>query len=171
MEQAKWYVVHTYSGYENKVKATIEKIVENRNLQDQIQDLKIPTEEVTEIKDGVKKTVVRKKFPGYVMVKMIMNDDNWCLIRNVRGVTAFVGPASKAEPLSEVEIHNLGVESKIVKLNYSIGDSVKIKNGMLKDMIGKVEQLDTERHKTKVSVSMFGRDTLVELDLDEVEVI
>jgi len=167
--KAKWYVLHTYSGYENKVKASIEKIVENSGMQDVILDVKIPTECVLEVKDGVKKTVTRKKFPGYVIIKMIMNDDTWMIVRNVRGVTAFVGPASKAESLSEEEIYKMGIETRSIQLNYEVGDGIKIKSQALLGVIGKVESIDIERRKVKVAVSMFGRATLVELDLDEVE--
>jgi len=168
-ETAKWYVVHTYSGYENKVAQNIEKVVENHRLQNLIEDIKVPTETVVEIKeDGSKKEVERKIFPGYVLVKMILTDDSWYVVRNIRGVTGFVGPSSKPVPLSDKEVEALGVESKQVSIDYVAGDSVKVVDGPLKDFVGKVELVDADKNLVKVVVSMFGRETPVELALDQV---
>ncbi|MPM02020.1 Transcription termination/antitermination protein NusG [bioreactor metagenome] len=168
---AKWYVAHTYSGYENTVKATIEKAVENRNMRELIQQVSIPLETVTEITDGGTKTVERKVFPGYVLVKMVMTDETWHLVRNVRGVTGFVGSGNKAIPLTEEEIASLGVEKREVTVGYQVGDSVKITDGALESFLGTVDELDLDRGKVRVVVSMFGRETPVELDLDQVEAI
>jgi transcriptional antiterminator NusG len=170
-ENAKWYVVHTYSGYENKVASNLQKIVENRNLQDVIHDIKIPTEIVTEIKDNVKREVERKIFPGYVLVKMEMNDETWHIVRNTRGVTGFVGSGSHPESLTEREVMDLGVEKREITVNYATGDSVKIIDGPLGGFIGTVDELDLDKNKVRVSVSMFGRETPVELELDQVDVI
>lgn len=171
-DQAKWYVVHTYSGYENKVAATIEKTVENRKLHDLIQEVNVPLETVTEIADdGKKKTVERKVFPGYVLVKMVMTDESWHVVRNTRGCTGFVGPGSKPVPLTDAEVEALGVEKHEVVVNYDVGDSVKITDGPLENFIGVVEELALDRGKVKVVVSMFGRETPVELELDQVEVV
>ena len=169
-ESAKWYVAHTYSGYENTVAATIEKAVENRNMHDLIQEINIPMETVTEITDNGPKTIERKVFPGYVLVKMVMTDEAWHLVRNIRGVTGFVGEGSnKPIPLTEEEIANLGVEKKHVEVSYQLGDNVKITDGALESFLGTVEEIDLERGKVSVKVSMFGRDTPVELDLDQIE--
>ena len=170
-DEAKWYVVHTYSGYENAVAAAILKAAENRRMQDLIQEVNIPMETVTEITDNGPKTVERKVFPGYVLVKMIMTDETWHLVRNIRGVTGFVGAANKAIPLTDEEIAALGVEKREVVVGYAVGDSVKITDGALASFIGTVEELDTDRGKVKVVVSMFGRETPVELELDQVETI
>ena len=168
-EVAKWYVVHTYSGYENTVKATIEKYVENRGMQSLIHEISIPLETVTEITDNGPKTVERKVFPGYVLVKMVMTDETWHLVRNIRGVTGFVGSANKAIPLTDDEIAALGVEKREVVVSYDVGDNVKITDGALESFIGTVEELDLDRGKVRVVVSMFGRETPVELELDQVE--
>lgn len=168
-ESAKWYVAHTYSGYENTVKATIEKAVENRNMGDLIQTVNIPMETVTEITDNGTKTVERKVFPGYVLVKMVLTDETWHLVRNVRGVTGFVGSGSKPIPLTEDEIASLGVEKREVLVGYQVGDNVKINDGALESFLGTVEEIDLERNKVRVIVSMFGRETPVELDLDQIE--
>ena len=169
-ESAKWYVAHTYSGYENTVAATIEKAVENRNMHDLIQEINIPMETVTEITDNGPKTFERKVFHGYVLVKMVMTDEAWHLVRNIRGVTGFVGEGSnKPIPLTEEEIANLGVEKKHVEVSYQLGDNVKITDGALESFLGTVEEIDLERGKVSVKVSMFGRDTPVELDLDQIE--
>ena len=170
-EEARWYVAHTYSGYENTVKATIEKAVENRNMGDLILAVNIPLETVTEITDSGSKTVERKVFPGYVLVKMVMTDETWHLVRNVRGVTGFVGTGNKAIPLTEEEIASLGVEKKEVLVDYEAGQSVRITDGALESFLGTVEEIDTERQKVRVVVSMFGRETPVELDLDQIESI
>ena len=170
-DELKWYVAHTYSGYENTVAVSIEQAVENRNMHDLIAEVSIPLETVTEITENGPKTVERKVFPGYVLVKMIMTDETWHLVRNVRGVTGFVGAANKAIPLTDEEIAALGVEKREVVVGYAVGDSVKITDGALASFIGTVEELDTERGKVRVVVSMFGRETPVELDLDQVETI
>ncbi len=168
-EQAYWYVVHTYSGYENTVAASIEKAVENRGLRDLIAEVSIPLETVTEITDNGPKTVERKVFPGYVLVKMVLTDETWHLVRNVRGVTGFVGSGNKAIPLTDEEIAALGVEKREVVVNYQVGDNVKIINGALESFLGTVEEIDLDHSKVRVVVSMFGRETPVELELDEIE--
>ena len=170
-EEARWYVAHTYSGYENTVKATIEKAVENRNMGDLILEVNIPMETVTEVTDNGPKTVERKVFPGYVLVKMVMTAATWHLVRNVRGVTGFVGSGNKPIPLTEAEIASLGVEKKEVVVNYAVGDNVRITDGALESFLGVVEEIDLERQKVRVIVSMFGRETPVELDLDQIESI
>lgn len=170
-ESAKWYVAHTYSGYENTVKATIEKAVENRNMGDLIQTVNIPMETVTEITDAGSKTVERKVFPGYVLVKMVLTDETWHLVRNVRGVTGFVGSGNKPIPLTEDEIASLGVEKREILVGYQVGDNVKITDGALESFLGTVEEIDLERSKVRVIVSMFGRETPVELNLDQIESI
>jgi len=170
-DELKWYVAHTYSGYENTVAVSIERAVENRNMHDLITEVSIPMETVTEITDNGPKTVERKVFPGYVLVKMVMTDETWHLVRNIRGVTGFVGSANKAIPLTDEEIAALGVEKREVIVSYNVGDSVKIIDGALESFIGTVEELDKERGKVRVVVSMFGRETPVELELDQVEAI
>jgi len=170
-EEAKWYVAHTYSGYENKVKEDLEKTVENRNLQDMILEVKYPTEEVVEIKDGKRKVTQRKTYPGYVMVKMIMNDNTWYVVRNTRGVTGFVGPGSKPIPLTDEEVTAMGVERVPIELDIEVGESVRVIAGPLENFLGTVEALDPERQKVKLTVSMFGRNTPVELDYIEVQKI
>ncbi len=169
-ESAKWYVVHTYSGYENTVKTTIEKHVAGRNMQDLIHEISIPMETVTEITDNGPKEVERKVFPGYVLVKMIMTDEAWHVIRNIRGVTGFLGEGNKPIPLSESDIASLGVEKREIIVSYQVGDSVRITDGALESFLGTVEEIDLERSKVRVVVSMFGRETPVELELDQVEV-
>ena len=168
-EEAKWYVVHTYSGYENKVASNLEKTIANHNMKNMIQEVKIPTEIVTEIKDGKERQTERKIFPGYVLVKMILNNESWYIVRNIRGCTGFVGSSTKPIPLSTEEVKKLGVEVKSVKLSYKIGESVKIIDGPLANLIGKVESIDTENKTVKVTVSMFGRETPAELDLGQIE--
>ncbi len=170
-EAAKWYVVHTYSGYENKVATTLEKMVENRRLGDLIQEIKIPTEMVVEIKDNQRKEVERKVFPGYVLVKMIITDETWYIVRNTRGVTGFVGTTTKPVPLTQAEIDNLGVERRAVSVNYDVGDSVKIIDGPLLGFVGVVEEIDREKQKVKVKVSIFGRETAAELELAQVSTV
>ena len=166
---AQWYVVHTYSGYENTVKATIEKYVENRGLQDLIHEISIPLETVTEITDNGPIEVERKVFPGYVLVKMVMTDECWHIVRNIRGVTGFLGSGNKPIPLSESDIAALGVEKREIVVGYEVGDSVKITDGALESFLGTVEEIDLDRSKVRVVVSMFGRETPVELELDQVE--
>ncbi len=170
-EGAKWYVAHTYSGYENTVKATIDKAVENRNMGDLILEVNIPMETVTEITDSGSKQVERKVFPGYVLVKMVLTDETWHLVRNVRGVTGFVGSGNKPIPLTDEEVSSMGVEKQEVVVTYSLGDSVRITDGALESFLGTVEEIDLERKKVRVVVSMFGRETPVELDLNQIESI
>lgn len=171
-DAAKWYVVHTYSGYENTVKATIEKTVEARQLQDIIYSVSIPMETVTELTDNGPKTYDRKVFPGYVLVKMVMTDDAWHIIKNVRGVTGFVTSGStKPTPLTEDELYQLGVEKREIVVGYAVGDTVSIEDGPLTGFNGVVEMLDIEKNSVRVIVSMFGRETPVELELDQVEVV
>ena len=170
MSEAKWYVVHTYSGYENKVASNLEKTVENRQLQDLIQEIRVPTEKVTEITEsGKRKEVERKIFPGYVIVKMVMTDESWYAVRNIRGCTGFVGPSSKPIPLTEDEVARLGIDKKEVEVSYTVGDSVNIVDGPLEGFVGTVEEMDVEKNRVRVTVSMFGRETPVELELDQAE--
>ena len=172
-ETARWYVVHTYSGYENTVKATIEKTVESRGLHNQILAISIPLETVTEISEsGVSKTYDRKVFPGYVLVKMVYSDDTWHVIRNIRGVTGFVGTSSNdPTPLSEEEVYAMGVEKKEIIINYQVGDIVRILDGPLSTFTGTVENIEIDKNAVSVVVSMFGRETSVEFELDQVEVV
>ena len=169
--EAKWYVVHTYSGYENKVASNLMTTVENRNLQDMIHEVKVPTEIVTEIKDDKTKEVERKLYPGYVFVKMIYTDETWYVVRNIRGCTGFVGPSSKPVPLTEAEVYRMGVETRVVEVSYKVGDSVRIIDGPLEDFIGVVEELNVEKEYVRVIVSMFGRETPVELELNQAELL
>ena len=171
-DNAKWYVLHTYSGYENAVKAAIEKSVATRGLEDMVQKMEIPLETVTEVTEaGVMKEVERKVFPGYVLIKMVLTDDTWHLVRNIRGVTGFVGEANKAIPLTEEEVAALGVEKHEIVVLYHVGDTVKITEGPLASFTGIVEEIEPEKNKVRVVVSMFGRETPVELELDQVEVL
>lgn len=167
-EKARWYVAHTYSGHENKVKANIEKLVENRGMQDVIFEVEVPVEEYVETKNGKKKVKERKKFPGYVIVKMIMNDETWYLVRNTRGVTGFVGPGSKPVPLSEDEVKMMGVQEVLPEIDIHVSESVKVTSGPFENFMGTVESINVEKRKLKVFVDMFGRETLVELDFDQV---
>lgn len=170
-ESAKWYVVHTYSGYENAVKSSIEKFVNGRGMEDKILRIEIPLEMVTEVTDsGASKEVERKVFPGYVLVKMVMTDDAWHLVRNVRGVTGFVGSENKPIPLSEEEVLSLGMEKHEIVVNYAVGDHVRIVDGPLTSFTGVVEEIEPEKNRVSVMVSMFGRETPVELELNQVEV-
>lgn len=168
-EGLNWYVVHTYSGYENAVAAAIMKAAENRRMTDLIQEINIPLETVTEHTDEGEKTIQRKIFPGYVLVKMVLTDETWHLVRNVRGATGFVGSDGKAIPLTEQEIYDLGVEHHEVVVGYGVGDTVKVTDGPLDGFLGTVEELDAERDRVRVIVSMFGRETPVDLELDQVE--
>ena len=164
-----WYVVYTYSGYENKVMTNLLKTVENQSLEDCILDVKVPMEETIEVKNGKKKHVQRKLFPGYVMVKMFLTDESWYVVRNTRGVTGFVGPGSKPIPLSDAEVRAMGVENVQIKLDVNVGDNIIITSGPFESFIGIVEEVNTERQKVKVTVSMFGRDTAVELDFVQIK--
>ena len=168
-DEAKWYVVHTYSGYETKVATNLETIVENRKLQDWIQEIHVPTETVVEIKDNKKHEVERKIFPGYVLVKMVMTDDSWYVVRNTRGCTGFVGPNGKPIPLSDEEVAALGVEKREIEVNYTVGDTVRITDGPLENFSGIVDEVDLDKNKVRVTISMFGRETPVELELDQAE--
>lgn len=170
-ESAKWYVIHTYSGYENAVATTIEKAVENRKMQDLILEVNIPMETVTEIADSQSKTVERKVFPGYVLVKMVMTDESWLLVRNVRGVTGFVGSANKAIPLSDEEVIALGVEKREVRVGFELGSTVKVTDGPLDGFLGTVDEIDMEKERVRVVVSMFGRETPVDLEFDQIETV
>ena len=171
-EEAKWYVVHTYSGYENKVASNLATTVENRHLEDWIKDINVPVEKVVEItKDNQKKEVERKLFPGYVLVKMVMTDDSWCVVRNIRGCTGFVGPNGKPVPLTEEEIASLGVERHEIEIQYRVGDTVKIVDGPLEGFSGKVDEIDREKNKVRVTISMFGRETPVELEPEQAELL
>ena len=170
-ESAKWYVVHTYSGYENAVKTSIEKFVTGRGMEDMILRIEVPMETVTEVTDsGATKEVERKVFPGYVLIKMVMTDDTWHLVRNVRGVTGFVGSANKAIPLTEEEVLAMGLEKHEIVVRYNVGDHGKIVDGPLASFTGVVEEIEPEKNRVSVMVSMFGRETPVELELDQVEV-
>ena len=168
-DESRWYVVHTYSGYENKVASNLETTVENRQLHDLIQEIRVPTETVTEVKDGKQREVERKIFPGYVLVKMVMTDESWYIVRNIRGCTGFVGPSSKPIPLTDAEVARLGVESREVEVSYAIGDSVQIIDGPMEGFVGTVEKLDAEKNSVRVMVSMFGRETKIELEFSKVE--
>jgi len=168
-ERARWYVVHTYSGYENKVKASIEKVIENRNLQDLLLDLQVPMEEVIEEKDGKQKITLKKKFPGYVLVKMFMTDESWYVVRNTRGVTGFVGPGSKPVPLTDEEVEAMGVVELPKDIDLEVGESVRVVSGPLKEFIAIVQEINLEKHKIKASIDMFGRETLAELDFNQVD--
>ena len=171
MEAAKWYVVHTYSGYENAVKSSIEKFVSGRGMEDKILRIEIPLETVTEVTDsGETRQVERKVFPGYVLIKMVMTDDTWHLVRNVRGVTGFVGSANKPIPLTEEEVLAMGMEKHEIVVRYNVGDHVKIVDGPLASFTGVVEEIEPEKNRVSVMVSMFGRETPVDLELDQVEV-
>ena len=172
-EEAKWYVVHTYSGYENAVAAAIMKAAENRRMQDLIQEVNIPLETVTEITEtGASKTYDRKVYPGYVLVKMVYSDDTWHVIKSVRGVTGFVGTSSNDPiPLTEDEVYAMGVEKKEIIVNYSVGDTVRILDGPLTSFTGTVESIEIDKNAVNVIVSMFGRETSVEFELDQVEVV
>lgn len=170
-EEAKWYVVHTYSGYENKVKATIEKTIENRNLQHLIPNMQIPMEECMEEKDGKVKVTYKKKFPGYVLIKMVMTDDSWYVVRNTRGVTGFVGPGSKPVPLTDEEIETMGVQDALVEVDLEVGESVKVISGAISGFMATIQEIYPEKNKVKALVDMFGRETLAELDFNQVEKI
>ena len=170
-ENAKWYVIHTYSGYENAVKAAIETAVTNRGFEDMVLQTEIPLETVTEVNEaGVSKEVERKVFPGYVLLKMVLTDDTWHLIRNIRGVTGFVGEANKAIPLTDEEVAALGVEKREIVVQYHVGDTVRITDGPLSSFTGTVEEIEPEKNRVRVVVSMFSRETTVDLELDQVEV-
>ncbi len=171
MSEANWYVVHTYSGYENKVKANIEKTIENRNLLDQIIEVSVPMQDVIEVKNGVKKRVQKKMFPGYVLLHMVMNDDVWYVVRNTRGVTGFVGPDSKQPvPLSDEEMHSMGIKNNEVSLDFEIGDTVTVISGVWENTTGIIKQINEHKQMVTISVDMFGRETPVEIAFSEVRI-
>lgn len=169
MSEVNWYVVHTYSGYENKVKANIEKTIENRHLEDQILEVRVPMEEVVEVKNGTKKQVLRKLFPGYVLINMIMNDDTWYVVRNTRGVTGFVGPGSKPVPLTEEEMRPLGIKEEIVQVDFAEGDMVVVTGGAWKDTTGVVTSINMQKQVVTINVEMFGRETPVVISFAEIK--
>lgn len=164
-----WYVAHTYSGYENKVKANLEKAVENNGMQDLIKEIRVPVEEVVEIKNGKRRTIQRKVFPGYVLVQMVMTDESWYVVRNTRGVTGFVGPGSKPIPLTEEEVETMGMECRTMRVDIAIGEDVRILSGPLEDFVGRVNEIDTLRQTVRVTVSMFGRETPVDLEFSQIK--
>ena len=169
MAEANWYVVHTYSGYENKVKANIEKTIENnKHLAEEILEVRVPMQDVVEIKNGAKKTVQKKMFPGYVLINMVMNDDTWYVVRNTRGVTGFVGPGSKPVPLTEAEMKPLGIKMENVTIDFGEGDSIAVVAGVWKDTVGIVQKLDYGKQTATINVEMFGRETPVEISFAEV---
>lgn len=169
MADAHWYVVHTYSGYENKVKVDIEKTIENRNLQDQILEVSVPMQDVVEIKNGAQKQVAKKMFPGYVLIHMVMNDDTWYVVRNTRGVTGFVGPGSKPVPLSEEEMMSLGFKTPEIVVDFAQGDTVVVISGAWKDTVGVIRSVNESKQSITINVEMFGRETPVELNFTEVK--
>ena len=171
MSEAHWYVVHTYSGYENKVKVDIEKTIENRNLQDQILEVSVPMLPVVELKNGVEKKADKKMFPGYVLINMVMNDDTWYVVRNKRGVTGFVGPRSKPVPLTDEEMASMGLKVDAPNAPFSIGDSVIVKSGVWEDTTGIVRQIDHQNRMVTINIDMFGRETPVEISFNDVEVL
>jgi transcriptional antiterminator NusG len=169
MSEANWYVVHTYSGYENKVKVDIEKTIENRNLQDQILEVSVPLETVIELKNGVEKKADKKMFPGYVLIHMFMNDDTWYVVRNTRGVTGFVGPGSKPVPLTEDEMQKLGFKNEEVIVGFEVGDTVVVTSGAWKDTVGAIKSINESKKTITINVEMFGRETPVELNFSEIK--
>ena len=168
MSETNWYVVHTYSGYENKVKANIEKTIENRHLEDQILEVRVPLQDVVEVKNGVKKTVQKKMFPGYVLLNMIMNDDTWYVVRNTRGVTGFVGPGSKPVPLTDTEMFNLGIQADNISVEFAEGDMVTVISGVWKDTVGVIQSINESKQIVTINVELFGRETPVEISFSEI---
>ena len=171
MAEANWYVVHTYSGYENKVKANIEKTIENRHLEEEILEVRVPMEDVVEVKNGTKKTVQKKMFPGYVLINMVMNDDTWYVVRNTRGVTGFVGPGSKPVPLTETEMFNLGIQANNIEVEFAEGDTVSVIGGVWKDTIGVSQAVNQNKQSVTINVELFGRETPVEISFTEIRKI
>ncbi len=169
MAEANWYVVHTYSGYENKVKVDIEKTIENRNLHDQILEVTVPMEDVVEVKNGIKKQVQKKLFPGYVLINMVMNDETWYVVRNTRGVTGFVGPGSKPVPLSEEEMRPLGIQRGEIALDFELGDAVIVTSGAWEGTVGNIKGINQGKQSVTINVDIFGRETPVELNFTEVK--
>ena len=168
MAEARWYVVHTYSGYENKVKANIDKTIENRHLEDQILEVRVPMQDVVEMKNGANKTVSKKMFPGYVLINMVMNDDTWYVVRNTRGVTGFVGPGSKPVPLTEAEMKTLGIKTENISVDFAEGDTIAVVAGVWKDTVGVVQRMDFGKQTATINVELFGRETPVEISFAEV---
>ena len=168
MAEAHWYVVHTYSGYENKVKANIDKTIENRHLEDQILEVRVPMQDVVELKNGANKTVSKKMFPGYVLINMVMNDDTWYVVRNTRGVTGFVGPGSKPVPLTEAEMKPLGIKTENISVDFAEGDTIAVVSGVWQDTVGVVQRVDYGKQTATINVEMFGRETPVEISFEEV---
>ncbi len=168
MADANWYVVHTYSGYENKVKANIEKTIENRHLEDEILEVRVPMQDVMEVKNGTRKNVQKKMFPGYVLINMVMNDDTWYVVRNTRGVTGFVGPGSKPVPLSEVEMKPLGIKVENITVDFAEGDTISVIAGVWKDTVGVVQRMDYGKQTATINVELFGRETPVEISFSDV---
>ena len=168
MAEANWYVVHTYSGYENKVKADLEKTIENRRLQDQILEVSVPLQDVIEVKSGKQSRVQKKMFPGYVLINMIMNDDTWYVVRNTRGVTGFVGPGSKPVPLTEEDMATMGFRPDEIILDFEVGDTVNVIAGVWKDTVGMVQRMDMNKQTATIMVELFGRETPVEISFDEI---
>ena len=168
MAEANWYVVHTYSGYENKVKANIEKTIENRHLEEEILEVRVPMEDVVEVKNGTKKTVQKKMFPGYVLINMVMNDDTWYVVRNTRGVTGFVGPGSKPVPLTEAEMKPLGIKTENISVDFAEGDTIAVVAGVWKDTVGVVQRMDFGKQTATINVELSGRETPVEISFAEV---
>ena len=169
MSEANWYVVHTYSGYENKVKANIEKTIENRHLEDQILEVRVPMQDVVEMRNGAKKQVSKKLFPGYVLINMVMNDDTWYVVRNTRGVTGFVGPGSKPVPLTEEEMLPLGIHNENVVIDFAVGDSVVVMGGIWKDTVGMIQSINEGKQCVTINVDLFGRETPVEISFTEIK--
>lgn len=169
MSEANWYVVHTYSGYENKVKANIDKTIENRHLEDQILEVRVPMLDVVEVKNGAKKQVQKKLFPGYVLINMVMNDDTWYVVRNTRGVTGFVGPGSKPVPLTEAEMKPLGIKTDNVVVDFGVGDSIVVTGGVWKDTVGMIQTINHHKQSVTINVDLFGRETPVEISFTEVK--
>ena len=168
MAEANWYVVHTYSGYENKVKANIEKTIENRHLEDEILEVRVPLQDVVEMKNGARRVVQKKLFPGYVLINMVMNDDTWYVVRNTRGVTGFVGPGSKPVPLTEAEMKPLGIKTENVSIDFAEGDMIVVVAGAWKDTVGVVQKIDYSKQTATINVELFGRETPVEISFAEV---
>lgn len=171
MADANWYVVHTYSGYENKVKANIDKTIENRHLEEEILEVRVPMQDVLEMKNGARKTVQKKLFPGYVLINMVMNDDTWYVVRNTRGVTGFVGPGSKPVPLTEAEMKPLGIHMENVSVDFEVGDTISVVAGVWKDNVGVVKEIDFAKQTATINVELFGRETPVEIGFAEVRLL
>ena len=169
MAEANWYVVHTYSGYENKVKANIDKAIENRHLEDQILEVQVPMQDVVELKNGARKHVSKKMFPGYVLINMVMNDDTWYVVRNTRGVTGFVGPGSKPVPLTDIEMATLGIRRDNIEIDVEVGDTITVIGGVWKDTVGVVTGINEHKQCVTINVDMFGRETPVEISFAEVK--